>query len=142
MSKLIKKIKPNEYLKLTSYAIKYSVSERKVYRYVNNDLVDNIKIDNVSFIKDIHFPVLERDNRAPIVNTLTLEHPIVNTLTLEDAQVPDFKEDSNVNTLTKDNVNTLTMKKRLKVLLEIPENDRSISNFEEIKEIKEKYNII
>lgn len=134
MSKLIKKINPNEYLKLTSYAIKYNVSERKVYRYVNDNLVDNIKIDGVSFIKDIHFQILERDNRAPIVNILTKERPNVNTLTIVDTQVSDLKDDSNVN--------ALTLKNRLEELLNIPENERSILVFEEIKEIKEKYEII
>ena len=141
MSKLIKKINPNEYLKLSSYADKYGVCKRKLYRYVNNDQIENIVIDGIPFIKDAHFYTLEHDNRETNVPNLTIGSPNVTSLTIDKEELTENQVDNtNVTNLTIDNSNVtnLTIEKRLNKLLEIPENERTIKEFEEIKEIRNK----
>ena len=143
MSKLID---PKDYIKLSSYAKNYSVCKRKLYRYIKDESIDYVIIDDVHFIKDIQYISLKVDHRTKeandIVTTMTLDSKNHGKLISETTQVPDFKEDSNVTTMTKDNVKGMTLKNRLKELLKIPENERSIIVFEEIKEIKEKFKII
>ena len=139
MSKLIKKINPNEYLKLSTYAKKYGVCNRKLYRYINNDMVENILIDGIPFIKDAHFYTLEHDNRETNVTSLTIGSPNVTSLTIDKEELTENQVDNtNVTNLTieNSNVRNLTIEKRLNKLLEIPENERTIKEFEEIKEIR------
>ena len=141
MSKLIKKINPNEYLKLSSYAEKYGICNRKLYRYINNDMVENIIIDGIPFIKDAHFYTLEHDNRETIVPNLTIGSPNVTSLTIDKEELTENQVDNtNVTNLTIDNSNVtnLTLQKTLNKLLEIPENERSIKEFEKIEEIRKK----
>ena len=141
MSKLIKKINPNEYLKLSTYAKKYGIVKRKVYRYVDDNLVDNVKIDGIPFIRDIQFAVLERDNRESIVPSLSIDSPIVPTVTLETEESVDNQVDIPiVPTVTLDNyiVPSVTLTEEEKILLEKPEIDCTIADYERIIEIKKK----
>lgn len=146
MSKLIKKINPNEYLKLSTYAEKYGIVKRKIYRHVDNDLVDNIKIDGIPFIKDMRFAVLERDNRESIVPSLTIDSPNVPTVTIENEESIDNQEDMaivpNV-TIHNTIVPTVTLEESEKIelndLLKIPESECTISIYKRIEELKNKY---
>jgi IS30 family transposase len=139
MSKLID---PNDYIKLSTYAEKYTVCKRKLYRYIKYESIDYAIIDDIRFIRDIQYISLETDHRTKNAND------IVTTMTLDSdnhgevSQVPDFKEDSNVTTMTKDNVTTLTIQMSEILLLTKNEKECSLGDFQKIKEIKEKYKII
>jgi len=146
MRKLIKKINPNEYLKLSTYAKKYSIVKRKIYRYVDDDLVDNVKIDGIPFIKDIHFPILERDNRESIVPSLSIDTSIVPTVTLKSGESTDNQVDNPIVptvTLDKYIVPSVTIEENEKIelnnLLNKPESDTTISDYKRIEELKNKY---
>ena len=143
MSKLID---PNDYIKLSTYAEKYTVCKRKLYRYIKYESIDYAIIDDIRFIRDIQYVSLETDHRTKnandIVTTMTLDSNNHGTLVSEVSQVPDFKEDSNVTTMTKDNVTTLTIQMDEILLLTKNEKECSLGDFQKIKEIKEKYKII
>ena len=141
MSKLID---PNDYIKLSSYAKKYGICKKKLYRYIEVESIDYVIIDDVRFIRDIQYVSLEVDHRTrnanDIVTTMTLDSN-QDKLISESTQVPEIQEDSNVPTMTLDNVQTVTLGIDEILLLTKNEYECSIGELTKIKEIKEKYNI-
>ena len=149
MSKLID---VNDYVGFITYAKKYGVCDRKVRRYVKKNIVDNVVIDGVPFIKDIEFPILKTDHRVKdsdsIVPILTKHSDNVQIVTL-DKDNPTENQEVNIVpivtlpnvpivTMHKSNVTKLTIQNRLDELLEIPELNRSIEQFQEMEDIKKK----
>lgn len=129
-----KLINPNDYIRLSTYADKYGINKKKLYRYINNDFVDIIMIDTVPFIKDMLFDVLQKDNRLKIT-----VYNVPNE-TLDNSKSFDNQEVNNVLNETIRNVPNETLQERLKELELIPEKDRKIIHFKEIEEIRNKIN--
>ena len=153
MSKLID---INQYLTLKNYAKKYGVCGRKLYRHRHDEEIDFINIDGKYFIKDERSIKLETNNsgRPPsksvkkltdkeksVTNLTFKPSKSVTNLTLNTDNVTNsgLNEDSkNVKKLTlsnPDTVKNLTFNKRLDELLSIPEDERSIKDFEEIDKL-------
>lgn len=141
MSKLID---INEYMKLSTYAEKYGVCKRKLYRHRNNDDINYISIDGIFFIKDEPSILLNSNNSSKVfvksVKFLTSEGESVKNLTLktnnhEKELVIGVK---NLTLNENSNVKNLTLVDRLNELEAIPENDRKISDYKEISEIRKK----
>lgn len=141
MSKLVD---ISNYIKLSTYSEKYGISNRKLYRYRDDERLGYICIDGIYFIKDQPFDILESNNsgRKPkkSVKNLTSKDENVKNLTFNYDNYTDNQEDKNVKNLTSKenkNVKILTFKKRLEELNNIPEYERSIKEFQEIKNIEE-----
>lgn len=145
MSKLVD---ITQYLTTKNYAKKYGVCGRKVYRHRYDDEIDFINIDGKFFIKDERSIKLETNNsgRPPSksVKKLTDNTKSVKNLT-DKSQKPlrlaGNKDSKNVKKLTLSdsiNVKKLTDKKRLDQLLNIPEKNRTIKDFDEIDKLIKK----
>lgn len=142
MSKLIN-IK--DYIRVSSYAKKYGIIKKKIYRYVDAELIDYIYIDDILLIKDVQYTNLEIDHRTKnalsIVSSMTLDSENHGMSITQSTQIPDFQDDSNVSSVTKGNVSSVTL--QLDEIMLLLKNEKECSSFEfgKIKEIKEKYNL-
>ena len=151
-----KLINTNEYLKLSTYAVKYGTCVRKLYRYRHDNQVNYIIVDGIFFIKDEPSIILKNNNtrnNGINVTTVTLDDENVTTVTPNKDNYTDNQEVNKVTTVTigdvttvtldeNDDVTIVTLKKRLSELYSIPENDRKIKDFEEIKEIEKKITLL
>jgi hypothetical protein len=145
MSKLVD---INQYLTLKNYAKKYGVCGRKLYRHRYDDEIDFINIDGKFFIRDERSIKLETNNsgRPPSksVKNLTSNDKSVKKLTSKTEKplrLAGNKDSKNVKKLTLSdsiNVKNLTDNERLEQLLAIPEDKRSIKDFDEIDQLRKK----
>ena len=134
MSKLINKINPNEYIKLSTYAKNYSVCKRSLYRQVKSDYLNHIEIDGIYFLKNISYLELKTNRKhgnAKSVTKLTVSENIVSNLTL--SNIEDVENESFTNIVTNETLSNEEIE-----LLNKPENECSIDDFKKIKEIRKK----
>ena len=162
---IIDNIKLNDYIRISSYSDSYGVSNKKIYRYINDNIIDFIIIDKMYFVKDVEYLKLQIDHRRSNVKGLTIETPKISkvidnqnvdnvkgmTIDSDNVKGVTIETDDNVtdNQVDSDNVKGVTLENEYNVkgvtlskeeidLLNMPEEECLISDYEKIKKIKRK----
>ena len=141
MSKLvdIKKL-----ITLKNYSEKYGITKRKIYRYIDSNIIDFVNIDGIPFLYDKVYNELKTDRRVKINNNnvkiLTKQDSNDKILTLENNKKwleSDLnQENNNVKILTKQDINVKILTLKEKDLL--GKSDKNLS----LQELREKQNLI